>query len=99
MSDIVGAAFLPQLRGPEIPIVVSEQLPMEPTDAANARRIVRHGLADVLGWCGLDVGPAPGEPTHALLSADLARPGGKVLFCSREYATLIRGTLPRVSLG
>lgn len=44
----------------------SPVLPMPSSDAMDARRIVRHGLADVLRWLGEDVGPRPGEPVHAV---------------------------------
>ena len=50
----------------ELSIYVSEFLPLAPTMADDVRRQVRHGLADVLEWLGEDVGPAPGEPTHAI---------------------------------
>ena len=63
----------------------SPVLPMSSTDAQDARRIVRHGLADVLAWLGPSAapgghvpGPRPGEPVHAVevhgvlfVSADL----------------------------
>lgn len=33
-----------------------------PTPGEEARRIVRHGYADVLEWLGEEVGPEPDEP-------------------------------------
>lgn len=38
--------------------------PWTPEEVAreDARRIVRHGLADVLAWLGEEPGPAPGQP-------------------------------------
>lgn len=48
-------------------VVESPMLPLDPTPGQDARRIVRHGLADVLAWLGEDVGPAPGAQTHILL--------------------------------
>lgn len=48
-------------------VFVSDALPIPPTDAQIARRIVRHGLADVLEWLGEDVGPAPQAQTHVLM--------------------------------
>ena len=42
-------------------------LPKHPTPAEDARRIVRHGLADTLKWLGQDPGPKPGAVTHAIL--------------------------------
>ena len=32
-----------------------------PTLAEDARRIVRHGMAEILDWLGEPVGPKPGE--------------------------------------
>ena len=52
-------------------LVVSEHLPCYPSDGENARRIVRHGLSDVLKWVGEEVGMAPFEPTHMLQSRDI----------------------------
>lgn len=52
-------------------IVVTPVLPIKPSPGTDARRIVRHGLADVLAWLGEDVGPRPGAQTHAV-----AMPGG-----------------------
>ena len=51
-----------------LPVVVSRHLPIVPSDGENARRIVRHGMADILAWLGEKVGPKPFEETHALLS-------------------------------
>lgn len=44
----------------------SPVLPQPSSDAMDARRIVRHGLADVLHWLGEHVGPRPGQPVHAV---------------------------------
>lgn len=52
-------------------IIISSILPLKPSPGEDARRIVRHGLADVLAWLGEDVGPRPGAQTHAV-----AMPGG-----------------------
>lgn len=49
----------------------SSLLPMPPTDGDVARRIVRHGLADILRWLGEDVGPQPYDKVHALQIGDL----------------------------
>lgn len=48
-----------------IPVVACEWLPYDtvPDHCADARRLVRHGMADVLEWLGQDVGPEPGEIT------------------------------------
>ena len=51
-------------------VIVSESLPWEPTDCENTRRIVRHGLKDVLEWLGEEVGMAPFQPTHMIMSRD-----------------------------
>lgn len=48
-------------------VTVSNALPIRPTPAANARRIVRHRLTDVLAWLGENVGPKPGESTHMVM--------------------------------
>lgn len=51
-----------------IPVITSDLLPSRPpTPAEDGRRIVRHGLADVLHWLGEDVGPVPGAPVHTML--------------------------------
>jgi hypothetical protein len=49
-----------------LPVIVNVLLPIEPSDAENTVRSVRHGLADVLEWLGEDVGPKPGDPCHAI---------------------------------
>jgi hypothetical protein len=58
-------------------IIVSAMLPIAPGPGADGRRIVRHGLADVLAWLGEDVGPKPGEACHVLEA-------GGTLFVSQE---------------
>ncbi|RHA38725.1 DUF6221 family protein [Cellulomonas rhizosphaerae] len=63
-----------------IPVIVSALLPMEPTPGEDAVRIVRHGLRDILEWLGEDVGPAPGVPTHSVMSGDGTAHGPKVMF-------------------
>jgi len=68
-----------------IPVYVSDQLPMPPSHREDARRIVRHGMAEILEWLGEDVGPEPGAPTHILLASDGGRDGVAVVaFASRE---------------
>ena len=66
-----------------IPVYVSPILPTQPSPGEDARRIVRHGLADVLAWLGEKVGPEPGEPTHAFLA-------GGVLLTSQEFSERCR---------
>lgn len=68
----------------EVPVVVSDQLPTLPSFGEDIVRRVRHGLEDVLEWCGEDVGPEPGEPTHAYVSIDLAFGSQPTVFVSRE---------------
>lgn len=65
------------------PIVVSPWLPIAPTDGVDIVRMVRHGLADVLAWLGEDVGPKPGDKTHAVLIQG-------TLFVSQELADKIK---------
>lgn len=65
---------------PSIQVVVSPTLPIPPSDAVRARRLVRHGMADVLAWLGEDVGPEPDALAHVLLS-------GNTAFVSAEMAT------------
>lgn len=66
-----------------LPIVESTALPLHPTHREDARRIVRHGLADVLAWLGEHPGPRPGEPTHALII------GGRLLVSSPASARIV----------
>jgi hypothetical protein len=54
----------PMLAG--MPVVVSHLCVERPAAGVEARRIVRHGLADVLAWLGQDVGPRPDEPVPAV---------------------------------
>lgn len=71
-------------RGPGgVPVMVSSALPTIPSFGEDIRRRVRHGLADVLTWLGEDVGPAPGEPSHAYAM------GGR-LVVSQELADRMR---------
>lgn len=79
-------------------VVVVNNLPLIPSDAENARRIVRHGLADVLRWLGEQVGPKPFEETHCLISKDDPRNGRASLSVSRELAaTLHRECAPHMA--
>lgn len=69
-----------------VPIVVSDHLPLAPPPpGVDARRIVRHGMADVLAWLGEPVGPRPGERVHAVLT------GGR-LHVSTEFLGELRST-------
>lgn len=58
-------------------LVVSPALPIRPTLAEDAVRMVRHGLSDVLNWLGEDVGPKPGAATHIITA-------GSTVFVSKE---------------
>lgn len=64
---------------------VTSALPLLPTPGQDARRIVRHGMTEILEWLGEDVGPEPGAPTHVLVIDG-------VLQCSPEFAARIRAT-------
>lgn len=58
-------------------VVKSPMLPLSPSDAEVARRIVRNGYAkaftDFESWAG-PVGPKPEEKTHVILGVDPASP-------------------------
>lgn len=69
-----------------VDIYPSARLPRPPSPGTEARRIVRHGLADVLEWLGEDVGPAPDAPVNAM------KVGGMVLVSIELFET-IRETL------
>lgn len=75
---------------PGLDVIVSKALPLHPGPGEVARRIVRHGLADVLAWLGEKVGPKPEDLTHAIAGMDPAGPVGGVLFVSAEYAERLR---------
>ena len=62
---------------------VSRTLPLQPSPGEVGRRIVRHGLADVLQWLGEDPGLAPDAAVHVV-----ARSG--VLLVSPEAASKLR---------
>lgn len=62
-----------------IRVLVTDALPITPSDGENARRMVRHGMAEILDWLGEEVGPKPGDPTHAMLIGD-------TLHASRTFA-------------
>ena len=66
------------------PVMVSPTLPIIPSTGEWAKRLVRHGLADVLEWLGEKPGPEPDDATHAIYSSDLAYPGHQVAFVSQE---------------
>lgn len=78
--------FLASLRSQlvaGVPVVVSPMLPIVPSPGTDARRLVRHGMADVLAWLGEDVGPKPGEVTHALVA------GGSLWVSQEAYDALV----------
>ena len=70
-------------------VVATEYLPpVSPLVQAreDARRIVRHGLADVLAWLGEDVGPEPGDPVQRAWIIS----GTDLLVDAATYATWTR---------
>ena len=72
------------------PVVESSLLPTTPSSAEDARRIVRHGLADVLDWLGMEVGPEPGALTHVVVATDGTASSSLTLFASREWIAKLR---------
>ena len=71
-------------------LIPTPMLPMKPSTAEWARRLVRHGMADVLGWLGEDVGPEPDALTHILVSDGLAASSGPAAFVSHELLERIK---------
>lgn len=69
-----------------VDVQVTDLLPIHPSAGEVGRRIVRHGLADVLRWLGEDPGPPPDEPTVAAVAVDPANPRDPIVFVAREYA-------------
>jgi hypothetical protein len=68
-------------------------LPIHPGPGEQARRLVRHGMADVLAWLGDEVGPGPEEATHhAIVTVDPATSGQAVLYVSRDFMQAIGRT-------
>ena len=45
-------------------MIIDPDLPRRPDAGEEARRIVRHGMADILDWLGEDVGPRPDQGQH-----------------------------------
>ena len=72
------------------PVVESNLLPTTPSNAEDARRIVRHGLADVLERLGEEVGPKPGALTHLVVAGDGTGGTNLTLFASAEWVDKIR---------
>jgi hypothetical protein len=70
-------------------VIISPALPINPTDADDVVRTVRHGLHDVLEWLGEDVGPKPGEPTGHMIQI-----GSRMLVSQEAYDRLIKETQP-----
>ncbi len=88
MSDLDWMPKVNLIGNAAINVVVSDQLPTLPTPGGDARRIVRHGLADVLTWLGVDVGPKPGEPIHMFETTDPY--GGKSIITSLHGLALLK---------
>lgn len=59
--------------------------PRRPSPAEDARRLVRHGLADVLDWLGEPAGPRPGELIHTIIRA------GGVFLCHPDSVASMKG--------
>lgn len=65
------------MRGPSfggMTVMVSDQLPLPVSPGEEARRIVRHGMAEILEWLGEEVGPRPGDRVHVVLGVDPGNP-------------------------
>lgn len=73
-----------------VPVLVSPALPVIPSPGEDARRIVRHGMADVLAWLGEDVGPKPGAAAHVVMGLDGGLTGSLVAMVSREMYDRLR---------
>ena len=73
-----------------IRVTVSDHLPYAPTDGEYARRMVRHGMADILAWLGEDVGPKPTDRTHVVYGFDGSRDGQGSLMVSAEMFEHLR---------
>jgi len=73
-----------------LPVVESPLLPLRPSPTEEARRIVRHGLRDVLEWLEMEIGPEPGHVTHCVIAMDPARPGARMLYGSKELIEQLR---------
>lgn len=79
-------------RQPAVNIIQTPGLPMRPSVGANARRQVRHGLADVLEWLGETVGPAPYDPIHFFIGTGTsvsASNGGEVIYSSMAGLSML----------
>lgn len=66
--------------------MVSDRLPLPVSPGEEARRIVRHGMAEILEWLGEEVGPRPDDEVHVILGVDPANPllpASGVAFVSR----------------
>jgi hypothetical protein len=71
-------------------VQVSTALPTPPSFTEQIRRQVRHGMADVLEWCSIPVGPAPTDECHAVFV-------GGMLVVSEELAKAMG--MPRGATG
>jgi len=73
-------------------VIPTSALPLAPSDKANARRAVRHGLAshytDFEKWAG-PVGPRPGDLAHVILI------GANTAYVSKSFAAIM-GAAPVV---
>ena len=78
------------LGGPLGGVQVFESAYVTPTELdrarVDARRIVRHGMADVLAWLGEPVGPKPGEPFDVMYVFG----GGSMVYAAPSTIDAIR---------
>jgi hypothetical protein len=77
-------------RVTDVELLVSDVLPVAPTFMQDIVRQVRWGMKDIIEWCGDEVGPKPGEPTHAYLI------DGRKAVISRELLDKIRERVGRL---
>lgn len=73
-----------------LPVMESPALPFRPSPGEEARRIVRHGMRNVLEWLEMEIGPEPGHVTHCVIAMDPARPGARMLYGSKELIAQLR---------
>ena len=72
--------IFPSMAG--IKIVPMEELPIDSWAGLEAKRMVRHGLKDVLDWLNEPVGEEPGDKVHKLMHKN-------TLYCSPHLFVLI----------
>ena len=85
----------PQVFGVPVVVVPKGVLPLGLSPGEEARRIVRHGLADVLRWLKEDVGPSPDDRTHVLYDGV----SGTLLFSKEAFASVYDNMWAKFSNG